>query len=162
MKETLQEAYFRWIDGIDIKNGVNVTLTAKQFIGAFRLDTFSLSRNIRYFTNILNRKVFGNAFKRFGKKLSMLFVNEESAVDRLHIHGIIERPSRLSFDAFKRLIEECWKKTLFGYEHTHIINPTTFEEVVGWKSYIMKKRSKIDFSGSIDLENSSCFTLSRL
>ena len=66
MKETLQEAYFRWIDGIDIKNGVNVTLTAKQFIGAFRLDTFSLSRNIRYFTNILNRKVFGNAFKRFG------------------------------------------------------------------------------------------------
>jgi hypothetical protein len=162
MKETLTEAYFRWIDTIHIKNGVNITLTAKQSVGLFRLDQLSLSRNIRYFKNMLNRKVFGNAFKRFGKQLSMLFVHEQSALDRLHVHGVLERPERISFEKFKRLIEECWKKTLFGYDQTDIKNPTTFGEVVGWKNYIMKKKSGIDFSGSIDLENSSCFALSRL
>ena len=154
MSSGLVEAYQNWLSAVDIRNGVNITLTCKQSSNGFILDKYSLIRNTRYFKNILNSEVYGNAYRRYNKQLKMLIVFEESNLDRLHLHGIVERPKRIEFKEFEDMIVRCWKKTMFGYDHNQVVNPTTFGEVVGWKNYIMKKRSKKDFSGSIDLENS--------
>ena len=164
MKDSVQKAYCEWIDDIKIRNGVNVTLTLKSYVNGFQLDEVALSRNIRYFTNFLNTRIFGNAFRRFDKRLDCFFVYERNGIGDLHVHGIIERPDRMDFEEFRFVVLECWRRTLFGNERCDIKNATTTADVVAWKRYIMKRRSKskLDFSGLIDLENSSCLNQHRL
>ena len=145
--KSIQKEYQKWIDSKLIENGLNVTLTAKQFTQGFCLDDIRLTRNIRYFKNILNTKIYGNAYRRYGKQLKTLFIQEVSIGDRYHIHGIIEKPYICEYELFCYLIEESWKKTWFGYEEVHIEYPSTQQRVEGWKRYIMKNKSKIDFSG---------------
>lgn len=153
----------KWIRSKTFDNGVSVTLTMKQFIisgdYSFPLDHNSSTKNFRYFKNILNGKVFGNSYKRYGKELKMLVVLEKSISDRLHFHSIIEKPSRFEVDQFDDLIRKSWYKTLFGYSSIDIQHPSSIDEEEGWINYIMKRKTKEDFSTSIDLENSSCLYL---
>jgi hypothetical protein len=135
--------------------GLNVTLTMKQKVDEFWLDEISVDRNVRYFKNILNRKVFGNSYQRFNQQLKMLFVKEYSEDKRHHIHSVIEIPKRFEEEDFKELILDCWNRTLFGYSQSHIENPTSKLREVGWISYIMKSKTKVDLSESIDWGNSN-------
>ena len=149
-------AYKEWVSTKLFENGLNITFTVKQIVDGVRVDKLKLEQNFKYFRNMLNKKVFGNSSKRFGTQLMMLVVREVSPLNRLHLHTIIEHPPHLSLERFVYLIRECWNKTLFGYEDIHIEKPSTQLREEGWFHYIMKKRSKIDFSDSIDLENSTC------
>lgn len=155
----LNKEYFEWVKSKDNFDSVAVTLTAKQRLNGVRLDEYSLQQNFRYFKNILNGKVFGNSYRRFGKELKMLVVVEESINQRLHIHSSIEIPKHIEYVKFDVLIRECWKKTLFGYHQIDIKKPSNKELKEGWTTYILKNRSKKEYSSSIDLFNSSCLYL---
>lgn len=153
------EAYRDWVLSKPIVNGVNITFTLKQWCSGIALDEISTQRNFRYFKNILNGKVFGNAYRRYGKELKMLVVLEESIGSRIHLHTIIEKPNHLNVYEFDQLVKVCWGKTFFGYDEIHITHPSSNGEEEGWKKYIMKRKTKKDFSQSIDLDNSSCLYL---
>lgn len=159
MKEVLRTSYKDWLSTKLFEDGVNITFTVKQMLGSVKVDNLKLETNFKYFRNILNKKIFGNSFRRFGKQLKMLVVREVSALQRLHLHTIIELPKHLDFKRFVYLIRLCWNKTLFGYGQIHIEKPSTQLREEGWFHYIMKKKSKLDFGDSIDLENSSCLYL---
>jgi hypothetical protein len=156
MDDNLRITYKNWLSTKLFDDGVNITFTVKQLVNGIGIDKLKLEKNFRYFRNMLNKKIFGNRFKRFGVELKMLVVREVSSLQRLHLHTIIQLPSHLSYDKFVYLIRLCWSKTLFGYGEIHIEKPSTQQREEGWFHYIMKKRSKIDFGDSIDLENSTC------
>jgi hypothetical protein len=73
--------------------------------------------------NILNRAVYGAAFRRHGKSLRVLPVLEKGQVrasalrscergtsGRWHIHCAIELPLHLDAIALEKLIRQCWAK----------------------------------------------------
>jgi hypothetical protein len=78
-----------------VPNPINITLTQKQVVDGQRIDDETSSANFRHFRNLLNRRLFGNAHKRYGRQLSMLVVREDGAWHRHHIHAIIEKPAAL-------------------------------------------------------------------
>ena len=152
---TLDEEIDNFIRSKRVVNPLNVTLTELQICGGIRLDDIISEQNFRHFRNVLNRKVFGNGYRRFGKELQMLVVREVSTNQRHHIHCIIELPQRYEFLTFKNLIFDVWRNTDFGYEEIHIEKPSSKEREDGYLGYIMKKRTKVSFEQSIDWMNSS-------
>ena len=142
-----------------IQNPFNITLTEKQVYKVNKIDDINSSQNYRHFKNVLNSKVFGNGYKRFDeehkKQLQMLVVREVSLNQRHHLHCIIGKPKRLDDDRFIKLITETWKSTNFGYDKIHIEKPSSQEREDGWLGYILKNKTKMDFSDSFDWENIS-------
>jgi len=124
----------------DVKNCFGITLTLKQQIKNQRLDKISSSQNLRHFLNVLNQKCFGNKSKRFNKRLKVLPVIERSKGKRYHFHLTLENPFPNDPNRFKHLIESCWKKTKFGYDHVDI-NDNIDQ---GWNDYITKFNNKED------------------
>lgn len=140
-----------------VPNPVNITLTQKQAVDGQRIDDEISSSNFKHFRSLLNRALFGNAYKRHGRQLKMLVVREDGAWHRHHIHAIIEKPTSLSIEEFIVLVLDCWTKTRFGYREFHFEQPITRERENGWLNYILKKRTKEDLASSIDWVNSTCF-----
>ena len=138
-------------------DGLNITLTMKQKVGDVWLDELMVDRNVRYFKNILNKKTFGNSYRRFGKELKSLFIKEWSEDKRHHIHSIIQQPNHIDEVTFQSLISDSWRRTLFGYEQIHIEKPTSPQREIGWLDYIMKTTTKKSLSEAIDWDNSNCF-----
>tara|TARA_E500000331_G_scaffold289799_1_gene285650 strand:- start:27 stop:515 length:489 start_codon:yes stop_codon:yes gene_type:complete len=157
--EKLKEETKKWLQLNLIRNPLNVTLTEKQYLHKtvgkdnriFKLDELKSSQNFRHFSNVLNKKVFGNGFYRFNKRLRMLVIREVSHTLRHHLHLIMEQPQRYSFEEFKKLIEFVWKKTNFGYSEIHIEKPTNSEREIGWFNYIMKNynENSIDWNNTV-------------
>lgn len=136
---------------------INITLTQKQIVEGQRIDDEISSANFRHFRNLLNRRLFGNAYKRHGRQLAMLVVREDGAWHRHHLHAIIEKPASLTTEEFIALVMECWCKTRFGYREYHFEEPADWDRETGWINYCLKKRTKGDFASSIDWANSTCF-----
>lgn len=155
MSDQLTEQIKRFIRKNRVVNPLNVTLTEKQTFNGIRLDDITSEQNFRHFRNVLNRKVFGNGYRRFGIELQMLVIREVSVNHRHHIHCIIELPQRYEFVTFVNLINDVWSKTDFGYDEVHIEKPSSQQREDGWLEYIMKKRTKVSFEHSIDWMNSS-------
>ena len=155
MSDQLTEQIKRFIRKNRVVNPLNVTLTEKQTFNGIRLDDITSEQNFRHFRNVLNRKVFGNGYRRFGIELQMLVIREVSVNHRHHIHCIIELPQRYEFVTCVNLINDVWSKTDFGYDEVHIENPSSQQREDGWLEYIMKKRTKVSFEQSIDWMNSS-------
>jgi len=148
-----------------IPNPLFVTFTLKQkmeFQSKFGtylvdLDEYGIRTNFRHFSNRLNKKVFGNSFRRYGKRLKMVVVEEGGKNEvRLHLHTVIETPSHLDQLQFKSLIGDIWtNKTLWGYEDIRFDVPNKSKgDVSGWINYITKSKTKgRDLNSSIDWEN---------
>ena len=81
-----------YLINVDINDCIGLTLTLKQQIKNQKLDHISSSQNLRHFLNLLNTKCFGNSFKRFGKRLKVIPVLENSKNNRLHYHITIQNP----------------------------------------------------------------------
>jgi hypothetical protein len=79
-----------------VPNPINITLTQKQLVGGQRIDDEISSANFRHFRSLLNRQLFGNAYKRHGRQLAMLVVREDGAWHRHHIHAVIQKPTSLN------------------------------------------------------------------
>ena len=132
----------------DISNCFGVTLTMKQRVNNKSLDNISSSQNLRHFLNVLNKNCFGNAYKRFDKRLRVLPSLERSSDGRWHYHLILENPYPSNPIKFERMIESTWFKTSYGYRRIdikHSINE-------GWCDYITKFDHR---DNEIDWENVS-------
>src|SRR5580658_9771149 len=111
----------------------DVTLTLKQTrqsdSGAWvKIDDYRCRQAFRHFMSLLNRAVYGAAFRRHGKRLRVLPVLERGEVHarslrpwergtsgRWHIHCAIELPSHFDAIAFEKLIRGCWAKVEWGH-----------------------------------------------
>jgi len=120
MSHKLTNSYRDWMKTKLFDNGLNITFTFKQIVDGIKIDKISAERNFRYFRNMLNKKIFGNSYKRFGKQLKMLVIREVSNTQRLHLHTIIEKPKNIILERFIYFVRLCWSKTLFGYTEVDI------------------------------------------
>src|SRR5579863_666063 len=132
----------------------DVTLTLKQARrsdgGAWiKIDDYSCRQAFRHFMNLINRAVYGAAFRRYGKRLRVLPVLEKGEIrtrvlrswqcdtfGRWHIHCAIELPSHLDAVALERLIRGCWVKVEWAYRRILVRDGTN----VGWINYMLKDR----------------------
>ena len=135
-----------YLDNVDLSRFIGVSLTMKQNVDGQILDPFLSSQNLRHFMNLLNKKVYGNRFSRYGLKLQIFPVLENSVRDRLHYHLIIESPVDMDFDRLNHIIHTLWMTTRFGYREFHI--DQTIDD--GWIKYITKFLHKDD---QVDWEN---------
>jgi hypothetical protein len=140
-----------------VPNPINITLTERQIVDGQHIDDTTSEANCKHFLNLLNRRLFGNAHKRYGRSLSTFMVREHGAWQRHHIHAIIEQPNTLTTEEFMALVLECWTKTKFGYYQIHFEQPADQDRSSGWVNYCLKKRTKADLASSIDWGNSTCF-----
>jgi hypothetical protein len=109
--------------------------------------------------NLLNRAVFGAAFRRYGKRLRVLPVLEKGEVraralrsseggtsGRWHIHCAIEMPQHLDGVGFETLIRSCWAKVEWGRDRILVRDGANG----GWVNYMLKNRQKSQFDGLLD------------
>ncbi len=135
-----------WLSQISYADMYAVTLTMKQNNNGVTLDTVTASQNLRHFLNILNQTIFGNAFRRFGRKLKVIPVIEMSAWDRLHYHLSLEKPDFISEEQFTQLLFSSWMKTDFARREIDVQKIYSS----GWTSYCLKGRDPLQ---AIDFEN---------
>jgi hypothetical protein len=142
----------------------DLTLTLKQARrserGAWiKIDDYPCRQAFRRFMNLLNKAVYGAAFRRYGKRLRVLPVLEKGEVrtsalrscergrsGRWHIHCAIEMPSHLDAVALEKLIRKCWSKVELGYSRIFVRDNAN----AGWISYMLKDRQKSMFDGLLD------------
>ena len=150
-----------------IENPLLVTFTLKQMIQVYnefgshlvKGNRITYETNFRHFSNRLNKKAYGNASKRFKKRLKILAIMEGGIGGiRYHYHGVIQTPPHLlnsSLNEKTKFINNSWKETLWGYRITDIKYPNKeVGDVVGWINYISKSRSKQnDLNTSVDWLN---------
>jgi len=142
----------------------DVTLTLKQAWqadrgGWFKIDDYRCRQAFRHFMNLLNRAVYGSAFRRHGKRLRVLPVLEKGEVraralrpwecgasGRWHIHCAIELPSHFGAITLEKMIRECWAKVEWGYGRILVRDGAN----AGWIDYMLKDRQKSEFDGFLD------------
>jgi hypothetical protein len=142
----------------------DVTLTLKQARqpetgGWVKIDDYRCRQAFRHFMNLLNRTVYGAAFRRYGKSLRVLPVLEKGEVraralrswdcgtsGRWHIHCAIELPSHFDGIALEKLIRDCWAKVEWGYGRILVRDGAN----AGWINYMLKDRQKSEFDGFVD------------
>jgi hypothetical protein len=113
------------------------------------LDREGCVRTFRHFSNVLNRRIYGNAFRRFDKRTRIVPVIEHDDIHRWHYHAAIDCPPHVSSETFPLLIAEAWAATDFGDRQIEI-KPGAER---GWVSYMLKGRSKDEYDLSIDWLN---------
>ena len=142
----------------------DVTLTLKQARQSdngvwIKIDDYPCRRAFRHFMNLLNRAVYGAAFRRYGKRLRVLPVLEKGEVraralrawergtsGRWHIHCAIELPSHFDAIALEQLICVCWEKVEWRCGRILVRDCAN----AGWINYMLKGRQKSAFDGLFD------------
>ena len=142
----------------------DITLTLKQARqsdnGAWvKVDDYTCRQAFRHFMSLINKAVYGAAFRRYGKRLRVLPVLEKGEVraralrrwergtsGRWHIHCAIELP--LHFDAvtLEKLIRGCWTKVAWACGRILVRDGAN----AGWIKYMLKDRQKSEFDGFFD------------
>lgn len=141
-----------------------VTLTLKQGqqheSGKWiKIEDFRCREAFRHFMNLLNRAVYGSAFRRHGKRLRVLPVLERGEISvcsfrprergtssRWHIHCAIELPSHCDALALEKLIRQCWSNVEWSRGRILVRDGAN----AGWIKYMLKNRQKSDFDGFLD------------
>jgi hypothetical protein len=95
----------------------------------------------RHFIRRLNDAVYGNAARRYGKRLRVIAVLEKELYRRWHYHAAIKPPSHVSLLDFEKLIHECWAKTHWGHNRVQVRDNAD----QGWIIYMLKPRQKSEF-----------------
>jgi hypothetical protein len=124
-----------------------------------KIDDYPCRQAFRHFMNLLNRAVYGAAFRRYGKRLRVLPVLEKGEVrarslrpwergksGRWHIHCAIELPSHFDAVALENRICDCWAKVKWGHGRILVRDGAN----AGWISYMLKDRQKSEFDGFLD------------
>jgi hypothetical protein len=142
----------------------DVTLTLKQGrqadgSGWIKIDHYQCRQAFRHFMNLLNKAVYGSAFRRHGKRLRVLPVLEKGEVrarslrrwergtsGRWHIHCAIELPPHFDAYALETLIGDCWAKVELGHRRILVRDGAN----AGWINYMLKDRQKSEFDGLLD------------
>ena len=129
----------------------DVTLTLKQARKGdsghwFPLNWYQCGQAFRLFLNLLNRGVYKNAGRRFGKKIRVISILEKDPFGRWHIHAALEPPRHIAPEEFERLVRKCWGKTDWGYREIAVRSNADR----GWIDYMLKRRGKSGFEHPLD------------
>jgi hypothetical protein len=142
----------------------DITLTLKQARqsdnGAWiKIDDYSCRQAFHYFMNLLNRAVYGAAFRRYSKRLRVLPVLEKGEVSacalrscergtsgRWHIHCALELPSHFDAVTLEKLIRACWVKVEWACGRILVRDRAN----AGWIKYMLKDRQKSVFDDFFD------------
>jgi hypothetical protein len=142
----------------------DVTLTLKQGRRAdsgswIKVDHYRCREAFRHFMNLLNKAVYGSAFRRHGKRLRVLPVLEKGEVHarslrpcergtfgRFHIHFAVELPLHLDAFALEKLVRLCWAKVELSNGRILVRDCAN----AGWINYMLKDRQKSEFDGLLD------------
>src|SRR6202040_2740590 len=159
--DALESAKSHFFDTSNWGPFCDVTLTLKQArqsdSGAWvKIKDYPCRQAFRHFMNLLNRAVYGSAFRRYGKRLRVLPVLEKGEVraralrswergtsGRWHIHCAIELPC---ISMLLPLIRDCWAKVEWGYGRILVRDGAN----AGWINYMLKDRQKSEFDGFLD------------
>ena len=162
--DPIESAKSHFFDTSSWSEFCDVTLTLKQGHqpdsgGWVTIDDYRCRQAFRHFMNLLNRAVYGAAFRRYGKRLRVLPVLEKGEVrarslrpwergtsGRWHIHCAIELPSHFDAVALENLICDCWAKVEWGHGRILVRDGAN----AGWISYMLKDRQKSEFDGFLD------------
>lgn len=126
---TLTLKQVKWVDG-----GLVVALTPEL-----------ASRSVRHFLNVLNKRVYGAAAQRYGKRIRSLATFEGSTTKRLHCHLMLECPRVELEDHFPAIVARAW--TAADWSDSQIdVQPCDD----GWLTYMTKFRDKPDFASAFD------------
>lgn len=139
----------RWLDSELSSNNcsyVFVTLTAKQSVlnvdgNLIATTRDDMDREVGKFLNRLDVAVYGNAARRFGKRLCRIDASHGGAgsFQRLHRHLIIELPEQFEGDIglnqFADLVRMAWSKSPYARE---IIDVSQTRSVHGSIRYLVK------------------------
>lgn len=156
-RKSSQAAIRDWLSKTAWNNPFGVTLNLKQVAATdadngrsfVRLTEQHASQNLRHFLNKLGKHYYGNAARRYGKRLPIIPVLEGGNGHRLHYHLTIDLPVTASLEEVYPLFVAEWMATQWGYGQVHI-QPC---RDAGWLDYITKLRSKVDVGESIDWMN---------
>ncbi|HEY1612111.1 MAG TPA: hypothetical protein VGF97_00285 [Rhizomicrobium sp.] len=142
----------------------DVTLTLKQACqsdnGAWiKIDDYPCRQAFRHFMNLLNKAVYGAAFRRHRKRLRVLPVLEKGEVrasalrswergtcGRWHIHCAIELPTHLDGVALEKLIRRCWGRVELGCSRILVRDGAN----AGWIGCMLKSHQKAKFDCFLD------------
>ena len=142
----------------------DVTLTLKQCCrsdsgSCVKINDYRCRQAFRHFMNLLNRTIYGAAFRRHRKRLRVLPVLEKGEVrthtlrswergksGRWHIHCAIELPLHFDAVALESAIHHCWKKVEWGYSRILVRDCAN----AGWIHYMLKGHQKSAFDGFLD------------
>ena len=124
----------------------DVTLTLKQARPSddgrwFQGNEYQYRAALRNFMERLNNAVYGNAARRYRKRLRVIAVLEKELYGRWHYHAAIELPAHISLVNFERLIHESWGKTHWGYDRVQVRDNADQR----WVRYMLKPRQKSGF-----------------
>ena len=125
-----------------------VTLTLKQGIKRDKkpwepLTAEAAQADVQMFLDMLNSRVFGNAYRRYGKRLAAIDGTEggDKSEKRRHRHMLIEVPSRLDFSTFESLVREIRMKSRWQHRRIDVQRART---VQGVTAYMTKTKTGID------------------
>src|SRR3984885_13746704 len=162
--DSIESAKSNLFDTSSWREFCDVSLTLKQGHRAdsgswIEVDHYRCGQAFRHFMNLLNKGVYGSAFRRYGKRLRALPVLEKGEVrarslhpcergtsGRWHVHCAIELPSHFDAIALENLICKCWAKVEWGHGRILVRDGAN----AGWVSYMLKDRQKSEFDGFLD------------
>jgi hypothetical protein len=96
--------------------------------------------------NLLNRRTYGKASYRYGKRINVMPILEKEKHGRWHINAAIEPPVHMDAAKFEELIQLCWRKTDWGYDRITIDKSADR----GWINYMLKPSQKSEFEAWVD------------
>lgn len=137
MEYNLKNAHRGYLQNVYFEDMVAVTLSMKQYAHGHKLDNDKAIQNLSHFMNLMNKKAFGNAFTRYGKRLSVVPILERSMSHRLHYHLAIDNPYPNDPMIFDYHVHTMWRKTDWGYSEIDIQHDANS----GWINYITKFNS---------------------
>jgi hypothetical protein len=137
---------------------VGLTLNLKQsvvtaFDGFIRLDELAAKKTFRHFMNLLNRRIYNFAFRRYGKRLRVIPILEKSAEGRWHYHAAIEPPLFIDASSFGDIAMGVWLQTDLGYGHGEVVADVD----AGWIAYMAKLRCKSGLEAYTDCIDTEAF-----
>ena len=146
----IQASIRQWVNVAAWQRPFAVTLTLKQVRwnvdgGIVALTGDLASRNVRHFLNVLNKRVYGSAAQRHGKRLRSLATFEGSSGKRLHCHMMIDCPRPELVEHFPSMVASAWASTDWGDRQIDV-QPCD----QGWLTYMTKLRDKPDFAAAFD------------
>jgi hypothetical protein len=142
----LRNTMVDWLKLDKFDRAFAVTLTLKQNVGSEKLSKLSAQKNLRVFLNRLNRGFYGNAGRRYNRKIETVPVLGRSFSGRLHYHLILLCPENAKEHDFCEMIRILWLQTNFGHRETKIEKITSN----GWLEYMA---NHIFSAGEFDYEN---------
>jgi hypothetical protein len=136
-------ALIQFCDTSHWRSAVGLTLNLKQSVvtpsgGFVRLDELTAKKAFCHYMKLLNRRIYGAAFRHHDKRLRVIPIVEKSADGRWHCHAAIEPPRFMDANSFGDIARDVRLQTPLGYGHGEF----SIDADGGWVAYMAKLRGK--------------------